>query len=79
MQEGKVVAEQIFEPLIDAAEAARILKLHPVTIREMASKGTIPGLKIGRVWRFRRSSLDAWVTKQIESPRYPLSQQSEER
>lgn len=69
---------QSFEPLIDANEAGRILKLHPVTVREMAGKGAIPGLKLGRVWRFRTSSLDAWVTKRIESPRYPLSQQSEE-
>jgi excisionase family DNA binding protein len=61
------------EPLIDAAQAARILRLHPVTVREMASRGVIPGLKIGRVWRFRVSSLDEWVIRQLESSRYPLS------
>ena len=73
------MANQTFEPLIDVNEAGRILKLHPVTVREMVGKGALPGLKIGKVWRFRVSSLDAWVTRQIESPRYPLSQQSEER
>ena len=62
------------EPLIDAAQAARILNLHPVTVREMASRGSIPGLKIGKVWRFRASSLD-----QIESCRHPQSLESEER
>ena len=67
------------EPLIDATQAARMLKLHPVTVREMASRGAIPGLKIGKVWRFRASSLDAWVTRQIESSCYPLSHQREER
>ena len=36
------------EPLIDATQAARMLKLHPVTVREMASRGAIPGLKIGK-------------------------------
>jgi len=49
------------EPLIDAREAAQILKLHPITIRQMAGRGVIPGLKIGKVWRFRASSLDEWV------------------
>src|SRR5271167_1095894 len=63
------------EPLIDAAQAARILRLHPVTVREMASRGFIPGLKIGKVWRFRASSLDKWVTRQLESSCYPLSHQ----
>ncbi len=67
------------EPLIDATQAARILRLHPVTVREMASRGAIPGLKIGKVWRFRASSLDEWVTRQIESSRYPLSHQREEQ
>jgi excisionase family DNA binding protein len=67
------------EPLIDVAQAARILKLHPVTVREMASRGAIPGMKIGKVWRFRPSSLDEWVTRQLESSCYPLSHQREER
>jgi excisionase family DNA binding protein len=67
------------EPLIDATQAARMLKLHPVTVREMASRGAIPGLKIGKVWRFRASSLDEWVTRRIESSCYPLSHQREER
>lgn len=67
------------EPLIDAEQAARILKLHPVTVREMASRGAIPALKIGKVWRFRASSLDEWVTRQLESSCYPLSHQPEER
>ncbi len=61
------------EPLIDAAQTAQILKLHPVTVREMASRGAIPGMKIGKVWRFRASSLDEWVTRQLQSSRYPLS------
>ena len=73
------MAEQTFEPLIDANEAGRILKLHPVTIREMAGKGAIPGLKIGKVWRFRVSSLDAWIDSQLQCVRYPQSPESEKR
>jgi excisionase family DNA binding protein len=61
------------EPLIDAAQAARILSLHPVTVREMASRGAIPALKIGKVWRFRASSLDEWITGRIELSRHQLS------
>jgi excisionase family DNA binding protein len=67
------------EPLIDATQAARILKLHPVTVREMAGQGKIPGLRIGKVWRFRLSSLDAWIDSQLQSVRYPQSPESEER
>jgi excisionase family DNA binding protein len=69
------------EPLIDAAQAARILSLHPVTVREMASRGAIPGLKIGKVWRFRASSLDEWITGRLESSCHQLSpeERKEER
>ena len=61
------------EPLIDAHEAARMLKLHPVTVRDMASRGALPGLKIGKVWRFRISTLDEWVDEQLQSTRHPQS------
>jgi excisionase family DNA binding protein len=61
------------EPLIDAQSAARILKLHPVTVREMAHRGDIPCLRIGRVWRFRVSSLDAWVDSQLQWERHSQS------
>ena len=48
------------EPLIDARE-------------EMALRGTLPGLKIGKVWRFRASTLDEWVDEQLQSNRHPQS------
>jgi len=53
------------EPLIDAHEAAHILHLHSATVRQMAGRGEIPGLKIGKVWRFRASSLDEWVRSKL--------------
>jgi excisionase family DNA binding protein len=52
------------EPLIDANAAARLLGLHPVTVCEFARKGIIPAIKIGRVWRFRPSSLQRWLDEQ---------------
>jgi len=58
------------EPLIDAHEAAKLLRLHPVTVREMAARREIPGLKIGKVWRFRASSLDEWVNSRLALVRH---------
>jgi excisionase family DNA binding protein len=52
------------EPLINAVEAARLLKIHPVTLAEMPRKGRIPAIKIGRVWRFRPSRLLQWLDDQ---------------
>ncbi len=50
-----------FEPLLDVDEAARLLKIHPKTLRVKAGHGIIPGMQIGRVWRFRASMLNRWL------------------
>jgi len=62
------------ESLIDVQDAARLLHLHPVTVREMAGRGEIPAMRIGRVWRFRASSLDAWIDSQLQWKRHPHSE-----
>ena len=63
------------EPLIDAQRAAEILQLHSKTVKRRAQAGRLPGLKVGRVWRFRESSLDAWVRQEIECSRHPSPQE----
>lgn len=43
--------------LMTVDEVAEYLRLKPETIRSMARRGDLPGIKLGRVWRFRRSSI----------------------
>lgn len=50
-----------FESLLDVAEAAKLLRIHPKTLRVKARQGIIPGIQIGRVWRFRASMLNRWL------------------
>ena len=38
-------------------EASRLLGAHKETIRRMAASGEIPGVKIGRSWRFIEADL----------------------
>ncbi len=59
------------EPLIDAERAAELLQLHPKTVKKLAQAGALPGMKIGRVWRFRESSLDAWMSARLEYSCHP--------
>lgn len=54
----------LLEPLIDANAAAELLAIHPVTVCEFARQKRIPAIKIGRVWRFRPSSLNRWLDEQ---------------
>jgi excisionase family DNA binding protein len=50
-----------FEPLLDVGEAAKLLRIHPKTLRVKARRGVIPAVQIGRVWRFRASALNRWL------------------
>jgi excisionase family DNA binding protein len=59
------------EPLVDAKRAAQLLGVHPKTVKRLAQEGFLPGMKIGRVWRFRESALDAWMTAQLQYSGHP--------
>ena len=53
--------ESDFESLLDVTEAARLLRIHPKTLRNKARRGVIPGVQVGRLWRFRASALNEWL------------------
>jgi excisionase family DNA binding protein len=55
--------EDGFEPLLDSAEAAVLLKIHPKTLQKLARNGEVCAIQIGKLWRFRASALDAWLKK----------------
>lgn len=56
------------EPLISDKQAADILGLCQKTVQRMAGRNEIPAIKLGKLWRFRASSLDAWIKNQLLSP-----------
>lgn len=60
-------AETPFEQLLDTDEAAALLKIHPKTLQQMARNGQIIGIRIGKLWRFRDSVLNAWLEHKIAS------------
>jgi excisionase family DNA binding protein len=60
-----------FEPLLDSVEAAELLKIDPMTLQRMARLEQIPGFKVGKLWRFRKSDLDEWLKSRLSSFRHP--------
>jgi len=54
-----------FEPLLDSAEAAALLKIHPKTLQRMARNREINGVQIGKLWRFRPSTLNQWLSQKF--------------
>ena len=64
-------ASQPSTTIWNSVEAAEYLRIHPRTLTRMARNGEIPSIQIGRLWRFRQSDLDAWLTRKVNSG--PLS------
>jgi excisionase family DNA binding protein len=47
--------------IMTTKEVAEYLKLHEITVCKYAADGKIPAIWIGRVWRFDKEALDAWI------------------
>ena len=55
------------EPLIDSERAAAIIGIHPKTLQKMARAGEIKGVHVGKLWRFRASSIEEWINQRLAS------------
>jgi excisionase family DNA binding protein len=53
--------QQEFEPLLDSQQAAELMRVHPETVKRRARRGEIPGMKFGKLWRFRVSVLESFI------------------
>jgi excisionase family DNA binding protein len=52
-------------PVMTSVEAAEYLKMHVKTVCRLAKEGKIPAKKVGSEWRFLKSVLDRWLTKEL--------------
>ena len=48
--------------VLDAEEAAKLLRVSTKTVLRMAGNGALPGRKVGRAWRFRRGDVLSWLS-----------------
>ncbi len=49
------------EKFLTVLDVASLLSVRPSTVYQWASLGEIPHYRLGRIVRFRRTDLDAWV------------------
>ena len=53
------MAKSSNDALVTVIEAARRLRVHPVTVRRLIANGSLVAFKVGRVWRLRLTSIEA--------------------
>ncbi len=59
-------AKEEFEPLLDSQQVAELMQVHPETVKRRARRGEIPGMKFGKLWRFRASVLESCVREMMQ-------------
>jgi excisionase family DNA binding protein len=57
------------EPLLDVREVAKLFGVNHAMLLRMVRRGQLPGVKIGKLWRFRVSELNSWITSGISAKR----------
>ena len=56
------------EQLMDIKEVASYLRVKDSTVYTWAKEGILPAFRLGRLWRFRRADLDAWLENKRHQP-----------
>lgn len=51
--------------LMTTKEAAAFLRVHMITLSQWAKHGYVPGMKVGKNWRFARHELTAWLNDPV--------------
>ncbi len=55
--------------ILDVKEVARILRVSVRTVVRLADRGEIVAFKVGDLWRFQRSDVDAYIEAQKRKQR----------
>lgn len=52
------------DKFLTAKEVVKCLHVNLRTVYRLIQTGEIPAVRVGRLWRFRKTEIDAWVAKQ---------------
>jgi len=50
-------------------EIMTVLRIKTSTVYEWAANGKLPGVKVGRLWRFERTEIEKWVRENRQGKR----------
>ena len=52
------------EDILSAEEVAKILQVHPRTVKRLANDRTLIGFQVAGKWRFRRGAIEEYIREQ---------------
>ncbi len=66
------------DDLLTTTQVARYLKVDKFTVYRLISQKKIPAFRVGNQWRFRKSMLDAWLMKNLNSRKLRAGENGDE-
>ena len=55
------------DEILTIREVAELLKINEKTAYKLAADDKLPGFRVGGSWRFKRSTIEAWIDAQSAS------------
>jgi excisionase family DNA binding protein len=49
------------DPLMSVRDLAEYLNVNISTVYQWSQRGQIPAMKVGNLWRYRRSDIEEWL------------------
>lgn len=65
--------------IFNTDEACEYLKIARVTLYKYVREGTLPAFKMGKIWKFHKSSIDKWVEGRVKEDTQARSYVSENK
>jgi len=54
----------VLRDILDADEVAEMLRVHPRTVKRLASQGDLPGFRVGGQWRYSHEAIGEYIRRQ---------------
>ena len=70
------MSNDIEEPL-DSEQAGRMLGVKPRTVINLAKQGKIPAFRVGDLWKFLRSDIQAYIDAQRKQTKTEKAEEAE--
>ncbi|HLO14346.1 MAG TPA: helix-turn-helix domain-containing protein [Anaerolineales bacterium] len=62
-----IQTEKEHRTILTVREVAEYLRMSEAKVYRLAKERCLPGVRIGKSWRFRKDLLDDWLSKRTES------------
>ena len=72
MHDNRPPIQQQPQQLLTPDDVAALLGVTRLFVIKKAAQGKLPGLKLGKAWRFRASTIDSWLCEQERGLRRDL-------